>query len=43
MSYKNFNQINLKNWIKKLKKKEIFEEKKISMNIIMNTMNEWCT
>lgn len=39
MSYKNFNQINLKKLIR-IQKREIFEEKKFSMNIIMNKMNE---
>lgn len=40
MSYKNFNQINLKNWIKKLKKKRnIWREK--NFNEYYHEYDEW--
>lgn len=40
MSYKNFNQINLKNWIKKLKKRRnIWREK--NFNEYYHEYDEW--
>lgn len=40
MSYKNFNQINLKNWIKKLKKRRnIWREK--NFNEFYHEYDEW--